>query len=114
MRFLLFGTLVLCTILVNSQPFIKNTTGRALSFKEIQLQFHQFKKTQDLTTQKHWKSFKRYEADMQLHTNGRGEPDGFAEYIQEAIAVASEKQQNTSSAPWYPTGPNVLPNNLTG
>ncbi len=108
--------LIFCGLIVNSQSFIKNTTNRALTFKEIQLQFDQFKKTHDLKTEKHWKNLKRYEADMQLHTNGHGEPDGFADYIEAALAVAEEKQQaqSKSTAAWYPVGPNALPNNLTG
>ena len=109
--------LAFCCFLLHSQSFVKNNTNRALTFKEIQLQFDAFKKTHDLKTSKHWKSFKRYEADMQLHTNGHGEPDGFADYVEAAIAVAQEKEQaqsKTSSAPWYPVGPNALPSNLTG
>jgi photosystem II stability/assembly factor-like uncharacterized protein len=96
------------------QSFFRNASHRALTFKEIQLQFDQFKKTHDLKNERHWKNFKRYEADMQLHTNGRGEPDGFAEYINEAIKISEEKKQNTSAGVWSPFGPNVIPNNLTG
>jgi photosystem II stability/assembly factor-like uncharacterized protein len=114
MRFLFFICFVFFIQPSPAQQFIKNTTNRALTFKEIQLQFDQFKRNNDLKTKKHWKSFKRYEMDMQLHTNGHGEPDGFNEYIQEALAVAEQKEQSTSSAPWYPVGPNALPSNLTG
>ncbi|MBA3662952.1 MAG: T9SS type A sorting domain-containing protein [Bacteroidetes bacterium] len=111
--------LVLLAVLISgnllSQPFLKNTSNRALTFKEIQIQFNQFKKTNDLSKTKHWKHFKRYEADMQLHTNGRGEPAGFSDYINEAIKVSEEKMQNASvSAPWFPVGPTAVPNNLTG
>jgi photosystem II stability/assembly factor-like uncharacterized protein len=98
-----------------AQSFIKNTSNRALTFKELQLQFHQFKQTHDLKTTKGWKTFKRFEMDMQLHTNGRGEPDGFEDYINAALAVAKEKEENNSTAgSWNPTGPNILPSNLTG
>ncbi|MGZ3921538.1 MAG: WD40/YVTN/BNR-like repeat-containing protein, partial [Bacteroidia bacterium] len=97
-----------------SQTFLRNTNNRALTFKEIQLQFNKFRKENDLSKVKHWKHFKRYEADMQLHTNGHGEPAGFADYVNEAINVANEKNQSTSSSPWFPVGPNAVPNNLTG
>ncbi|MCC6370604.1 MAG: T9SS type A sorting domain-containing protein [Bacteroidia bacterium] len=98
-----------------AQNFIQNNSNRALSFKELQLQFHQYKTSNNLNTKKYWKQFKRYEADMQLHTNGHGEPDGFAVYVNEAVNAAQEKQANASaSAPWYPVGPNAVPNNLTG
>jgi len=116
MRSLLFTLLVFSGFVAGSQSFIKNTANRALTFKEIQMQFDQFKKTHDLKTEKNWKNFKRYEMDMQLHTNGHGEPDGFSDYIEAALAVAEEKQQaqSKSAAAWYPVGPNALPNNLTG
>ncbi|WP_317898767.1 T9SS type A sorting domain-containing protein [Aurantibacillus circumpalustris] len=117
MRALYFSCLILSSILGLSQSFVKNNTGKALTFKDIQLQFDQFKKTHDLSTEKHWKCFKRYEMDMQLHTNGRGEPDGFADFITAALANANDKELShakTNAGVWSPVGPNVLPNNLTG
>ena len=52
---------------------------------------------------------------MQLHTNGRGEPDGFSDYVQAAIEVSELKKSQESQANlWYPVGPNAIPNNLTG
>lgn len=115
MKKLLSVLLVLLIIQFKSQVLFKNTSQRPLTFKEIQLQFNKFKNENDLSKRKHWKNFKRYEAEMQLHTNGKGEPGGFAEYINEAIKVAEEKQQNSSSAgTWLPFGTNAIPNNLTG
>ncbi|MCE3228623.1 MAG: hypothetical protein K0S32_3174, partial [Bacteroidetes bacterium] len=72
--------ILLCSISLNSfaQPLFRNTTKKALTFKEIQLQFHDFKKNNDLKTKKHWKHFKRYEMEMQRMTNAKGEPDGFS------------------------------------
>ncbi len=102
---------------VNAQSFIKNTTGRALSFKEIQRQFDDFKKQNDLSKKSNWKSFKRWEHDMSLHTNAQGEPAGFEDLVNASIEMSNFKQQqdaNTTSASWSPTGPNVLPTNLTG
>ena len=55
-----------------SQPFFKNPDKKQLSFKEMQLQFAAFKKENNLKTAKHWKTFKRFEAEMQMHTNGHG------------------------------------------
>ena len=100
-----------------AQQFVKNTSGRGLTLKEIQVQFDTYKKTHDLKKEKGWKSFKRWEHDMTLHTNTEGEPAGFDEYVNAAIDMADFKQnlQNQSAASaWAPTGPNVLPNNLTG
>jgi photosystem II stability/assembly factor-like uncharacterized protein len=100
---------------VSGQSFIKNPQKQALTFKEIQLQFDAYKKSHQMDSEKNWKHFKRYEMDMQMHTNGHGEPDGFADHIEAALKVADEKSQNNSSAaPWYPAGPTKLPTNLTG
>jgi hypothetical protein len=109
--------LSLCIYLLNAQSFIRNTTKRALTFKEIQLQFDAYKKQKNLKQEKCWKSFKRWENDMQLHCNAQGEPAGFEDHIKAATEMAEFKQlQETqnASANWAPTGPNVLPNNLTG
>lgn len=100
-----------------AQTFYKNTTNRALTFKELKTQFNNFKKSTDLSKQKYWKSYKRWEQEMELHTNAKGEPAGFDEYVNATIAMANYKQQQTqanASASWSPFGPNVLPNNLTG
>ena len=102
---------------VFGQDLTKNTTGRPLTFKEVQKQFDDFKKNNDLSKTKHWKNFKRWEYETQFHTNTNGEPAGYAEYIDAATEMANSKQQMESenaSSVWSPSGPNVLPNNLTG
>jgi photosystem II stability/assembly factor-like uncharacterized protein len=117
MKFKFLVLLLLLAILTNAQTFIRNTTGRALTFREMQKQWSDYKKNNDLKGKKHWKSFKRWEHDMQMHTNGHGEPDGFDEYVNAAIEMAKYKEEmQISGAPstWVPTGPNVLPTNLTG
>jgi photosystem II stability/assembly factor-like uncharacterized protein len=117
MRKVIFTAFLFACISSFAQSFFKNTTGRALTFKELQLQFHNFKSQNNLKTQKNWKSFKRWEHETQLHTNGHGEPDGFEDYVNEAVNVANQKQQGamgTTAAMWSPTGPNVLPTNNTG
>lgn len=100
---------------INAQTFSKNLSGQALSFKELQRQFHTFKRENDLKQVKHWKNFKRLEMDMQLHTNGQGEPGDATDYLNESIRMSEYKSQNSSaSAPWFPVGPNLLPGNQTG
>jgi photosystem II stability/assembly factor-like uncharacterized protein len=102
---------------LSAQTFYKNPTNRALTFKELKTQFNNFKKSTDLSKQKYWKSYKRWEQEMELHTNAKGEPAGFDEYVNATISMANYKQQMTqanASASWSPFGPNVLPNNLTG
>jgi photosystem II stability/assembly factor-like uncharacterized protein len=112
MRYYLILAVIGFSTIGRSQSFIKNTTGRSLTFKEIQLQFDDFKKTQNLDKTRGWKMFKRYEAEMVLHTNGHGEPDGFADYIEEAIRSSEEKSaKGNSNVTWYPTGPSDIPEN---
>ncbi|MEO6303638.1 MAG: hypothetical protein ABIP51_10725, partial [Bacteroidia bacterium] len=117
MKFSFSILFILISYCVSGQTFIKNKTKQALTFKEVQKQFDDFKKHNDLSKIKHWKSFKRWEYDQELHTDAKGEPAGFGEYIAAAIEMANSKQQmeaaNASSV-WSPSGPNVLPNNLTG
>ncbi len=100
-----------------SQTFIKNKFNRALTFNELKSQFKTFKDTNDLSKQKYWKSYKRWEHEMELHTNAHGDPSGFDEYRDIAVRQAADKQQQlqkSTSSIWTPFGPNVLPNNLTG
>lgn len=118
MKYLLSGGFLLF-FLQNSigQTFLKNTSHRALTFKELKSQFNSFKSTHDLGKQKYWKSYKRWEYEMEFHTDAQGEPAGFDEYRNAATAMASYKQQlaqTNTSAVWAPFGPNVLPDNLTG
>jgi len=99
------------------QSFYKNKTNTALTFNELKIQFNEFKKANDLSTQKHWKNYKRWEQEMELHTNKMGEPAGFDEYVNATTEMADFKNQlakKNASAIWTPFGPNVLPNNLTG
>ena len=99
------------------QTFYKNKTNRALTFNELKSQFNDFKSKNNLANQKHWKCYKRWENEMELHTNTKGEPAGFDDYINATISMSNFKQlqiQNNSSAIWAPFGPNVLPNNQTG
>ncbi|MBA2613741.1 MAG: T9SS type A sorting domain-containing protein [Bacteroidetes bacterium] len=117
MKFLISLFFITIVCLSYGQSFTKNTTGRALTFKEVQKQFDDYKKNNNLSQKKHWKSFKRWEYETQLHTNAQGEPAGFADYINAAIEMANSKQEaeaSNASSVWSPTGPNVLPNNLTG
>jgi hypothetical protein len=100
------------------QRFIQRTSEKPLTFKEMQLQYNAWAKTHDLKTEKHWKYFKRWEMDMQLHTDASGEPGDPTDYINAAVDVAAQKQAAASArmatTAWYPVGPNYIPGNLTG
>ncbi|MES2760708.1 MAG: T9SS type A sorting domain-containing protein [Bacteroidota bacterium] len=106
-----------CITLTFGQAFYKNKTNRALTFNELKIQFNDFKKNNDLSKQKNWKNYKRWEYEMELHTDTKGEPAGFDEYINATIDMANFKQQqtqNSASAVWAPFGPNATPVNQTG
>ena len=110
-----FSLLLLLSTSASGQSFLTPTPHQPMSFREMQRQFHQFKKSHDLSKENYWKNFKRYEADMQLKTNGHGEPDGFGVYLEEAIRAAEQTQaRSTAQSIWYPIGPNGIPQNLTG
>ena len=60
MKFKLVLFLLSVSFLIKAQSFIKNTTNRPLTFKEIKKQFDDFKKQNKLSEKKHWKSLKNY------------------------------------------------------
>lgn len=112
---LVIASLFLLQYSVNAQSFLSNTQNRALSFKELQLQFEAYKKANDLKTTKGWKSFKRYEYEMQLHTNGRGEPDGFEDYINAALERTQfQAAKGAATGVWAPYGTSSVPTNSLG
>ncbi len=109
--------IVFCNLL-NAQPFIQKKQGQALTFKEMQLQFSDWSQNKDLKNTRYWKYFKRWENDMQMHTNAKGELADPSIYINECVKAANEKQIIKSnkflSSAWSPTGPFAVPDNLTG
>ncbi|MBL0048889.1 MAG: T9SS type A sorting domain-containing protein [Bacteroidetes bacterium] len=104
---------------LSAQPFLKTTANKALSFKEMQLQFDQWKQTVDLKKQKNWKNFKRWEMETQLHTDAQGNPVNPELYVNEIIKATADKAKQSAARtnfahPWIPTGPFNLPLNQTG
>lgn len=113
-----FSVILLICVFFNqglAQEFLKNENKRALNFKEIQLQFANYSKSHDLKNTKQWKFYKRYEYEMQMHTNGRGEPDGFEDYINAALEHANQPAaRGTAAGVWAPFGTSNVPTNLQG
>ena len=103
---------------LSAQKFIHRDNAEPLSFTQLQLQFDKWKQTTDISHEHHWKYFKRWEMEMEMHTDARGERTDASDYIRAAVAAAAARQASASSrmasAGWYPVGPNVIPNNLTG
>ena len=117
-QLLLFFLAFLPLLLPAQQHFLKNETGHALTFKEMQIRFDEWSKTTDLKNTKGWKYFKRWESDMQRLTDAQGNLIDPAIYIDEIIKAVKEKNRNSvsrfSSSAWIPVGPNIIPNNLYG
>ncbi len=101
-----------------SQEFIKFKSGDQVSFREMQRDFNEWKSKNDLSTKKYWKHYKRFEMEMQMHTDGHGEPGDPTEYFQAAIQHAEKKSiegfQAKNIGVWTPAGPQNLPINYTG
>ncbi len=113
------GFFIFCFNLVSAQTFLQPQANSALTFKEMQLQFNDWKKSNDLNQKKGWKYFKRWEMENQLHTDSKGNTVNPEVYINEVTRLAYEKEilkaSNTDrNLTWLPAGPNVLPDNLTG
>ncbi|MBL7923747.1 MAG: T9SS type A sorting domain-containing protein [Bacteroidia bacterium] len=121
MKPFLFAVLVcfqLSHLPVSAQPFLRPLQGKEPSFRAMQRSFQTWKDTADLKQARYWKYFKRWEAELQLHTNAQGEPEGFKEYLDVLVQSAREKENaqrlKANSGNWYPVGPYTLPSNLTG
>src|SRR5436190_11152907 len=80
-----------------AQKFLSRQSAEPLSFKQMQLQFDHWKQTTDLKKQKGWKYFKRWEMDMQMHTDAQGNPGDPAVYIEALTKAAREKQTDASA-----------------
>lgn len=116
-RTILLVLIFLCTNQTFAQVFLRQHKDSVRSFRQMQRDFYEWKQTHDLNKTKGWKAFKRFEHETTLHTNGHGETEGVEQYLSELIRVADEKatyRTGISSGPWFPTGPNIVPNNLTG
>jgi photosystem II stability/assembly factor-like uncharacterized protein len=101
-----------------AQTFLNNPDRAAKTLPELQRQFDDWSRTHDRNQERHWKYYKRFEMDMQMHTNGQGQATDPSAYTQAAVSFAAEKQNQllarSNSSAWYPIGPYNLPNNLTG
>ncbi len=104
---------------LNAQDFLSSQSVEPeVSFRQMQREFNEWKQSHDLNTVKYWKYFKRLEADLQLHTQAKGEPEDAKEYVDillhQAAMKAGSAYQRSSSGNWFPVGPTIVPDNLTG
>ncbi len=100
-----------------AQVNFKNDSGKPLTFKQMQMQFDEFKSQNDLKEKKGWKYYKRWEDEAIRHTMGNGElasPDLVnREYLKAAQANNSTNAKASQlNGTWLPEGPyNVAPGN---
>ncbi len=106
-----------CCNTISAQVFLKRT-GKKPSFTEMQLQFDEWKNKTDIKKAHHWKYYKRWENEMLMHTDAKGEPVNPAIYIDAVVKSANEKRAHQSekmlATNWSPVGPYTLPGNETG
>ncbi|MCK6640778.1 MAG: T9SS type A sorting domain-containing protein [Bacteroidia bacterium] len=118
MKNILLGAALFCALTLPAQQFITTHSGRALTFREVQSQYAQWKDTADLQHTKGWKAFKRWEMEVAMHTDGSGEPGDASEYFTAATESARQRQPSDPNQvafnAWYPVGPDYIPANLTG
>lgn len=123
MKFLTTNTLLLSIVFahlvtnISAQSQLQFSPQEKPSFKQMQRDFAFWKDTVNLKESKYWKYFKRWEADMQFHTDGQGEPTGFYEYTKVLIESAQQRESAARASAtnlWVPAGPYQLPTNLTG
>ncbi|MBK7682611.1 MAG: hypothetical protein IPJ26_09185 [Bacteroidetes bacterium] len=101
----------------NAQALLQFSQTEKPSFKQMQRDLAAWKDTTNLQESKNWKYIKRWEADMQMHTDAQGEPTGFYDYTKVLIESAAQKesaQRSGVSNYWLPAGPYQLPTNQTG
>ena len=106
-----------CAPFSKAQSYLTPTGDSLGSFRQAQRNFYQWKQQHDLKKTRGWKSFKRFEQETQLRTNGHGEQDGIEAYLEALLTTSASKANSKAamlSAPWFPEGPNVVPQNLTG
>ena len=77
---------------VNAQALLQFSAQEKPSFKQMQRDFAAWKDTTNLKERKNWKYIKRWEVDMQMHTDAQGEPTGFYDYTNLLIESAAQKE----------------------
>jgi len=86
------------------------------AFVKMQQDFAEWAKDKDLSKEKGWKWYKRWEEQMVKHANADGSlPDDF-QYFKEASSVAMIKEQQmrqgNTAVSWIPVGPFVTPGSV--
>mgnify|MGYP007130735815 CR=1 FL=1 len=86
-----------CAPFSKAQSYLTPTGDSLGSFRQAQRNFYQWKQQHDLKKTRGWKSFKRFEQETQLRTNGHGEQDGIEAYL-EALLTTTASKANSKAA----------------
>ncbi|HET7818475.1 MAG TPA: T9SS type A sorting domain-containing protein [Bacteroidia bacterium] len=85
-------------------------------FLKMQYNFDAWAKDKDLSKEKGWKWYKRWEEQAKKYTNANGSLIGELEYFKEATQVATTKElqirQGSAATSWIPAGPFVTPGSV--
>lgn len=113
--FLLAFILLSAGFQVFSQSFRFIPDGSRPSINQFRAQFRRWADTTDLNAVKGWKVQKRWEHDMLMHSDGKGEPGDAAAFLSyQTNKSLAGRASSAFSANWFPVGPFDIPEDLTG
>ena len=115
---LLASILLVCNTVSLAQNFIHQgfethaAPGSQPGFLKKERDFHTWSKQHDLARTKGWKYYKRWEHEVQLHTDAQGQPvrpELYMEEVTKALKVKNQSNQLLSNDQWISEGPSQLP-----
>ena len=100
---------------LDAQNFNYNLSDGPISLPRLQDALKQYTDTASLKEVKHWKYLKRWEHELSMHANGKGNPGDAADMFRYMSRRNSQNNLSKSfNANWFPVGPDVIPANFTG
>lgn len=102
--------IIFCSNILYSQVFTQKKQN-SFSFSEDQKNFLIWKKSNDLKSQKGWKTYARFSEELKTYTDAKGDLSNMSEHANALIQLYQQKnaQQNLNSPNWLPFGPNAIP-----
>lgn len=113
---LCFCLFLSCFTLNVSAQAVPGSDTRATSFPEMQKAFADWSQDKDLSQERGWKWYKRWEDEQARRADGHGAPYDPVVYAKEADRVMHMKQNSTSktgNTSWIPIGPFDYPNSIS-
>ena len=113
--FRIFPILFLFCSYALAQSFQYRPVPGVNSMNVFREQFQQWADSTDINAVKGWKMQKRWEHDMLMHSDGKGEPGDAGDFLRYQMQKsASSRSSSAFSANWFPVGPYNIPSDLTG